>query len=49
MDVKTDNTPGTYSGTTQLNNGDKIKPQILGVATTDEILAASVSFGIGKN
>lgn len=44
FEVKTTASRGTYQGRTQLVTGDRIKPQISGIGTTDPIVADSASF-----
>lgn len=43
FEVKTTNDSGPYECQAQLENGDIIKPQIEGVATTDDVIVDSVS------
>jgi len=43
FEVKTANSSATYECQAQLENGDKIKPQISGIGTSDDIVADSVS------
>ncbi|MCZ6582885.1 MAG: hypothetical protein O6761_06915 [Thaumarchaeota archaeon] len=46
LELKTTNVGGTYNGEVKINPGDKIKPQIEGVSTDDDVIVDSVSITI---